>query len=83
MWGAIWAAIQWLLGRLLGKPAGPSQEAQAASQAAAATAQLQTENATDAQVQKAANAQDDVARGTDSDDKLRQYEAHDPNNRDG
>lgn len=40
MWGAILGFFSWLLGKLFGKPAGPSQEAQEAAKAATATTEL-------------------------------------------
>ena len=54
--------IAWVVGKLFGKPAGPSQEAQAAAQAAAAETNLGTEEKANAQVLAATAAGDAADR---------------------
>lgn len=74
--------LGWVLGKLFGKPERPSQEAVQAAKAASAATALNTQEADNVAVLKASAASAAVVRSVVSDDRLRQYEARDPNNRD-
>jgi hypothetical protein len=77
----IFTIIKVLLALWRGKPSSEvSQEAEKAGSAQAVAKAEETANASQV---KAAASGDAAARAVDSDSKLRQYEAADPNNRDG
>lgn len=79
--GWVLAVIKVLLALWRGKP--PSEVSQEAEKAGSAQATAQAEEQANASQIKASAAGDAAARAVDSDSKLRQYEATDPNNRDG
>jgi hypothetical protein len=75
--------LGWVLRLFLKQTPPPSQEAVQAKEAGAAETALKTEEHSNVVVLQAAAARDDAVRSVSADDGLRQYEQHDPNNRDG
>lgn len=82
MWSAVAGFVMWLLGRLFGKPQGPSQEAQAAREAGAADVALKGAQDAEVEIEKASDAGAAVDRAVSDPGELRNIEASDPNNRD-
>jgi hypothetical protein len=74
--------LGWVLRLFLRQTPPPSQEAVQAKEAGAAESALNTVEASNVAVLKAAAARDAAVRSVAADDGLRAYEATDPNNRD-